>query len=854
MNRRWKYLALMVFITASLVFLVGGSLASYAMAVEPFAGYQQEPAGGDLSTTAPVVVQEPDGGAGGIASLTGSLVEFDPSAGGDVCYIPGAPQTFCFEAYSHSPDWEYVYNLWQKFPSDWTVTDVYFEGTPWCDNGTWGTFSWSFQTSPYEVNIYHPRYQGSGGANCYATYCFDVISGTGAPEALASWYWDGDGYGAVPHNPCSDDQYTPAGQNACDEWINPQAAVPPCVLDPIMLTPQEIIDEGCPCEGQEHELTVWNNTGYDTTVDLIYAITQGSGNCQGPASVVIPDGTNQAITVELYPQGEAGDVVVCEVYAEDASDPGNNDTSWIIKNLIAGGFDPAGWQPEPNAGATPMQWGAGVVGTNPAAAGEVGYYAGGLREGSSIIRPFLEMYDPDTATWTQLADLPNPRFSPVAAWIDGLLYAAGGYDTAFSATNDLQVYNPISDTWDNTTYPDMPAFRGGGAGGLGVCSSGSGECLFHVGGGPDGSFANTTLETWQYDPVAMAWTQLDNKPAGSSPDGHILGAGVGCLGEIYVGGDYRGFHHFHRLDATQPSGSQWTQLADIPAAAGTMTPAFACLEDQAAIMLIGGDPDGSWGTYNTTVYVYDIATDTWEGPLAQTLNVGQLGSAGLFMHDKVWTFGGTVGSGAITPAPHESLGYIICEPCVGIEAWKEAPATAEPGEVIRYSIFIEADQLVNGMYMVDPLPAGVEFAGNLTWSHGEAWYDAGDNAVYWEYGAPPLLYGAANLLSSGFGPSNLYLIDPQTGDATLIGPIGFDNVTGLAFLSDGRLVGSARGDDLYGGTTTAILIEIDPGYRRRHLDRGHLRREHRLRPHARYHVRPGYRHPLRLWRLLLRRA
>lgn len=295
-----------------------------------------------------------------------------------------------------------------------------------------------------------------------------------------------------------------------------------------------------------------------------------------------------------------------------------------------------------------MQWGAGVVGTNPAAAGEVGYYAGGLREGSSVIRPFLEMFDPATGTWTQLADLPNPRFSPEAAWIDGLLYAAGGYNTTFVATNDLQVYDPVSDTWDNTTYPDMPNARGGGAGGLGVCSSGTGECLFHVGGGPDSNFANTTLETWQYDPAAMAWTSLDNKPAGVSPDGHILGAGVGCLGEIYVGGDYRGFHHFFRLDATQPSGSQWTQLVDIPAAAGAMTPALACLEDQASIMLIGGDPDGYWGTYNTTVYVYDIATDTWEGPLAQTLNVGQLGSAGLFMHDKVWTFGGTVGSGAIS--------------------------------------------------------------------------------------------------------------------------------------------------------------------------------------------------------------
>jgi hypothetical protein len=71
------------------------------------------------------------------------------------------------------------------------------------------------------------------------------------------------------------------------------------------------------------------------------------------------------------------------------------------------------------------------------------------------------------------------------------------------------------------------------------------------------------------------------------------------------------------------------------------------------------------------------------------------------------------------------------------------------------------------------------------------------------------LYGAANGLSQGMGPSSLYSIDPDTGAATLIGPIGFNNVTGMAFLNDGRLVASANGDALF-GAETAILIEIDP--------------------------------------------
>ena len=90
----------------------------------------------------------------GVESLSGSFVAFDPSVGGDMCFIPGATQTFCFEAHSYTTDWEYVYHLWTMFPTDWTVLDVYVQGTPVCaSGGTWGAFSWSFQTAPYEVNI-----------------------------------------------------------------------------------------------------------------------------------------------------------------------------------------------------------------------------------------------------------------------------------------------------------------------------------------------------------------------------------------------------------------------------------------------------------------------------------------------------------------------------------------------------------------------------------------------------------------------------------------------------------------------------------------------------------------------------
>jgi exosortase sorting signal-containing protein len=69
-----------------------------------------------------------------------------------------------------------------------------------------------------------------------------------------------------------------------------------------------------------------------------------------------------------------------------------------------------------------------------------------------------------------------------------------------------------------------------------------------------------------------------------------------------------------------------------------------------------------------------------------------------------------------------------------------------------------------------------------------------------------ILYGAATGQESGNEPSSLYMINPATGDADLIGPIGFNGVTGLEYLPDGRLIASANADE---GATVAVLIEIN---------------------------------------------
>jgi len=173
------------------------------------------------------VIADPQTAPGDLKSLSGSFAVFDPAAGGSACWEPSTIQTFCFRTESFTDDFEYVDNLWLLLPSDWTVTDVFVAGSPVCDNGSFATFSWSFHTPSYEIDIAQRRNMSSTD-HCTAYYCVEATTGAGSGDALVSWYWDGDEWGGTPHWPCSDDGYTPSGQTACDESVSPRAAIPDC--------------------------------------------------------------------------------------------------------------------------------------------------------------------------------------------------------------------------------------------------------------------------------------------------------------------------------------------------------------------------------------------------------------------------------------------------------------------------------------------------------------------------------------------------------------------------------------------------------------------------------------------------
>ena len=77
-------------------------------------------------------------------------------------------------------------------------------------------------------------------------------------------------------------------------------------------------------------------------------------------------------------------------------------------------------------------------------------YRGWALEGKKL--PTVEMYDPVTDTWTQKADMPTPRSYLSTSVMDGKIYAIGGMSssTEQGRLETVEVYDSATDTWAKT--------------------------------------------------------------------------------------------------------------------------------------------------------------------------------------------------------------------------------------------------------------------------------------------------------------------------------------------------------------------------------------------------------------------
>ncbi len=110
------------------------------------------------------------------------------------------------------------------------------------------------------------------------------------------------------------------------------------------------------------------------------------------------------------------------------------------------------------------------------------------------------VYDPLADSWTVLPDVPTGRNHIAAAAINGLVYVVGGrFGSGFRSemTNVVEVYNPLTNLW--TEVAPMPTVRGG------INAAVVNGCL-HIFGGEGGSGMFAEHEV--YDPVTDVWFSL----------------------------------------------------------------------------------------------------------------------------------------------------------------------------------------------------------------------------------------------------------------------------------------------------------------------------------------------------------
>jgi len=133
-------------------------------------------------------------------------------------------------------------------------------------------------------------------------------------------------------------------------------------------------------------------------------------------------------------------------------------------------------------------------------------YAVGGDNGSDQYYAKLEVYDPAPNNWTTKASMPTARACPAVEVLNGKLYVIGGYnlvDGNATALNTVEVYDPETDSW--TTLTPMPTARSNDA-------SGAVNGVIYVAGGYD--FLGNIFDTLEAftPPITEITVSIDIKP------------------------------------------------------------------------------------------------------------------------------------------------------------------------------------------------------------------------------------------------------------------------------------------------------------------------------------------------------
>jgi N-acetylneuraminic acid mutarotase len=250
----------------------------------------------------------------------------------------------------------------------------------------------------------------------------------------------------------------------------------------------------------------------------------------------------------------------------------------------------------------------GLFGTS--AVGGTIYAIGGTTIGLDKLA-VVEAYDTVTDTWTRKADMPTPRNALSAAVVDGKVYAIGGwgYDRPEagwksigpSATGQdfskVEVYDPETNTW--TTRADMPTPRSH------MTVSAFGGKIYAIGGGARivaGRSGEWLPVLEVYDTAKNRWARAADLPtprfalSSTVVNGRIYVMGGGAFSRGAASSDEELLRNTRTLSVVEvydPARGHWTRGADL----ATSRAWFSTSVVNGKVYVVGGETLGARTTF-----------------------------------------------------------------------------------------------------------------------------------------------------------------------------------------------------------------------------------------------------------------
>jgi N-acetylneuraminic acid mutarotase len=239
----------------------------------------------------------------------------------------------------------------------------------------------------------------------------------------------------------------------------------------------------------------------------------------------------------------------------------------------------------------------------------------------------VEVYDPVTDTWdTTKANMSGSRWGLSANVVDGKIYAIGGVEGASGpALSKVEVYDPDKDTWEMKA--EMPTRR------VGFASCVVDNKIYILGGAVSEPF-QTPLKTIEvYDPRADSWDTLKT----SLPNAIAYHTACVVDGKIYlIGGTSQSpWTGSAEIEEYDPASDKWTRKKDMPTGRWALT---SCTENGKIYVIGGTRSPGSGGS--SKVEEYDPATDTWK--TKAEMPTRRLALSASVAEGKIYAFGGAI--------------------------------------------------------------------------------------------------------------------------------------------------------------------------------------------------------------------